>query len=65
VIFEATVTFDEQDGRTRVTMRARFESAAEKARVMREYGAYEGALQTLDRLAHHLTVRTHQSGSVE
>ena len=35
------ITFDEQDDRTRVTMRARFRSAAEKARVMREYGAYE------------------------
>jgi uncharacterized protein YndB with AHSA1/START domain len=58
VVFEATVTFDEQDGRTRVTMRARFGSAVEKARVMREYGAYEGALQTLDRLAQHLISRT-------
>jgi len=65
VIFEATVTFDEQDDRTRVTMRARFRSAAEKARVMREYGAYEGAHQMLDRLAQHLITRTTGTRNVE
>jgi uncharacterized protein YndB with AHSA1/START domain len=63
--FEATVTFDEQDGRTRVTMRARFASAAEKARIMREYGAYEGAHQMFDRLAQHLAGRTDNPLNVE
>ena len=65
VSFEATVTFDEQDGRTRVTMRARFVSAAEKARILRDYGAYEGAHQMFDRLAHHLATRTDNRPPVE
>jgi uncharacterized protein YndB with AHSA1/START domain len=63
--YEATVTFDEQGGRTRVTMRARFDSAAEKARIMREYGAYEGAHQMFDRLARHLIGRSGGPGHVE
>ena len=65
VSFEATVTFDDQNGRTRVTMRARFASAAEKARILREYGAYEGAHQMFDRLAQHLTRRSDGRPHVE
>lgn len=64
-LFEATVTFDDQDGRTRVTMRARFASAAEKARILREFGAYEGAHQMFDRLAQYLTSRTRGPEHVE
>ena len=64
-LFEATVTFDDRDGRTRVTMRARFNSAAEKARILRDFGAYEGAHQMFDRLAAYLTGRTRGADSVE
>lgn len=54
VRFHATVTFVEESGGTRVTMRSLFESAAERDRVVREYGAIEGGKQTLERLAKHL-----------
>jgi uncharacterized protein YndB with AHSA1/START domain len=54
VQFHVTVTFDEQGGKTRLTMRSLFKSAAERDRVVEEYGAIEGGKQTLDRLAEHL-----------
>jgi uncharacterized protein YndB with AHSA1/START domain len=49
-----TVTFASQGGKTRLTMRSLFASAAERDRVVKEYHAIEGANQTLDRLAAHL-----------
>jgi uncharacterized protein YndB with AHSA1/START domain len=52
--FEVTVTFDEQGTQTRLTMRTLFESGAERDRVVKEYGASEGARQTLERLAQYL-----------
>jgi uncharacterized protein YndB with AHSA1/START domain len=48
--FEVTVTFDEQGGKTELTMRMRFKSAAESDKVVKDYGAIEGAKSTLDRL---------------
>lgn len=51
VIFKTLVTFTEEDGKTRVTMRATFPTAAERDRVTQEYGAVEGGQQTLSRLA--------------
>jgi uncharacterized protein YndB with AHSA1/START domain len=54
--FEVTVDFAEQDGKTKLTMRSVFLSAAERDRVVKEYGAIEGAKQTLDRLEEQLTV---------
>jgi uncharacterized protein YndB with AHSA1/START domain len=48
--FEVTVTFAEQGGATKLTMRMLFASAAERDRMVREFGAIEGANQTLDRL---------------
>lgn len=54
VAFHTTVTFAEVSGKTRVTLRAVFPSAAERDRVAREYGAVEGGQQTLARLAEHL-----------
>jgi uncharacterized protein YndB with AHSA1/START domain len=54
--FETTVVFERDDVGTRVTFRALFASAAERRQVIEEYGAYEGAHQTLDRLADHLRV---------
>lgn len=54
VEFRNTVTFEDLGGRTRLTMRAVFPSAAERDRVAREYGAVEGGEQTLARLAEYL-----------
>lgn len=54
VLFRTTVTFVEQDGKTTLTMRAEFPSAAERERVIREYGADKGAVETLSRLASYL-----------
>ena len=41
-------------GRTRLTMHAVFPSAAERERVVREYGADKGAVETLARLGNYL-----------
>jgi uncharacterized protein YndB with AHSA1/START domain len=54
VQFRVTVTFEDLGGKTRLTMRAVFPSAAERDRVAKDYGAVEGAQQTLARLAEHL-----------
>ena len=52
--FQNTVTFEEQSGKTKLTMRMLFPSAEELERVVKEYGAIEGGNQTLDRLAEYL-----------
>lgn len=49
-----TVNFDEQDGKTELTLRMRFITVEERDRVVREYGAVEGGQQTLERLAEHI-----------
>jgi uncharacterized protein YndB with AHSA1/START domain len=54
VQFQTTVTFEELDRKTRLTMRALFPSADERNRVIKEYGADKGAVQTLARLADYL-----------
>ncbi len=54
VHFYTTVTFEELDRKTRLTMRALFPSAAERDRVIKDYGADKGAMQTLARLADYL-----------
>jgi uncharacterized protein YndB with AHSA1/START domain len=48
--FDVTVTFEERDGKTAVTLRSVFESAEIKQQVAEEYGAIEGLHQTLERL---------------
>jgi uncharacterized protein YndB with AHSA1/START domain len=56
VQFEATWTFEAVDaGRTRLTIRMVFPSAQDRDRTVRDFGAVEGAKQTLERLAEHLT----------
>jgi uncharacterized protein YndB with AHSA1/START domain len=52
--FQVTVTFAAQGGKTHLTMRMRFPTAAERDRVVKEYGAIEGANQTLGRLGQYL-----------
>ncbi len=53
-IFDVTVTFEDEGGRTKLTMRFVFPTAADKEKVVREFGAIEGANQHLDHLAKHL-----------
>lgn len=52
--FEATWTFEALGDKTRLTLRMLFPSAADRDRVVKEYGAIEGGKQTLARLAEHL-----------
>jgi uncharacterized protein YndB with AHSA1/START domain len=54
VQFRTTVTFEDLDGKTRLTLHAVFPSAAERDRVIKDYGADKGAVQTLSRLADYL-----------
>jgi uncharacterized protein YndB with AHSA1/START domain len=58
VRFETTVTFEEfGKDRTRIVWHGTFPSAAERARVIKEYGADKGLAQTLARLAEHVETR--------
>jgi len=50
VQFRTTVTFEDLGGKTKLTMRGVFSSAAERDRVVKEYGADKGMIQTLGRL---------------
>lgn len=50
VQFKAVITFEEQDGKTLVTLRNIFPTAEALAHVVKEYGAIEGGKQTLGRL---------------
>jgi uncharacterized protein YndB with AHSA1/START domain len=52
--FQVTVTFAEQGGKTKLTMRMLFKSAEELNKVVKEFGAIEGANSTLDRLEEQL-----------
>jgi len=51
VRFKTTVLFEDMGATTRLTMRMDFPSADERARVIKEYGADKGVVQTLSRLA--------------
>ena len=54
VQFRTTVTFADISGKTRLTLHAVFPSAAARERVIKQYGADKGAVQTLSRLADYL-----------
>jgi len=54
VHFHAHTTFEDLNGQTRITMRNVLPSKAVRDKVVREYGAIEGAQQTLERFAQHL-----------
>jgi uncharacterized protein YndB with AHSA1/START domain len=51
VQFRQTILFEDIDGKTRLTWRGDFPSAAERDRVIKEYGAGKGLVQTMARLA--------------
>lgn len=53
-VFRSTVTFAEERGKTRVTMRMVFESATDYDAAVTKFGAIEGGRQTFARLADHL-----------
>jgi uncharacterized protein YndB with AHSA1/START domain len=52
--FKMTVTVAENGGKTELTARMTFESAAKRTRPIKEFGALEGLGQTLERLAEQL-----------
>jgi uncharacterized protein YndB with AHSA1/START domain len=54
VQFRTMVTFDDLGAKTRVTLRGTFPSAEERARVIWEYGADKGLVQTLARLGEYV-----------
>jgi len=54
VNFHVTVTFEAQGEKTKLTMQSVFPTAEERDRVVEEYGALEGAKQTLARLGEYL-----------
>jgi uncharacterized protein YndB with AHSA1/START domain len=56
VQFRTPVTFEDIDGRTRLSMRGTFPSMEERARVIKEYGADKGLAQTLSRLDQYVAV---------
>jgi uncharacterized protein YndB with AHSA1/START domain len=58
VSFRSTVSFEQQGDKTRLTLRMVFPTTEERDRVNREYGADEGAIQTIGRLAEHLASAT-------
>lgn len=51
--FQGTVTFEDQGGKTRLTMRMLFPTAAARDAAVEKYGAVEGLDQTLDRLGEY------------
>jgi uncharacterized protein YndB with AHSA1/START domain len=50
-LFDATATFEDQDGKTWITVCMVFESADLRNRVVEEFGAVDGLQQTLRRLS--------------
>jgi uncharacterized protein YndB with AHSA1/START domain len=52
--FFTTVEFADEGGKTGVTIRALFPSAADRERAIREYGAAEGLEQNMDKLAEYV-----------
>lgn len=65
VSFETKVTFENVNGKTKVTMKSVFESEEELERVVKEYGAIEGGKQTLSRLGEYLTTMNGGKGMEE
>jgi uncharacterized protein YndB with AHSA1/START domain len=53
-MFNVIVTFDDEGGKTALTMRAVFKTAAAREFVIRERGAVEGGQQTIGRLEQYV-----------
>jgi uncharacterized protein YndB with AHSA1/START domain len=54
--FRSTVVFERDEAGTRLTLRMQVASAELRRRAIEEFGAYEGGIETLDRLADFLRV---------
>jgi len=52
--FQSTATFEDQDGKTKLTVRMRFESIEEFNTAVKQFGAREGLKQTIWRLEKQL-----------
>ncbi|MGF1609822.1 MAG: SRPBCC domain-containing protein [Kiloniellales bacterium] len=61
--FHVTVTFEAQGGKTKVTLRSVFPSAAARDRVVKDYDAIEGGRQHLARLAGYLETMAQDRGT--
>jgi len=59
--FHVTVTFEEQEGKTLLTMRSVFRTAEERNMVIEKYGALEGGRQTLSRLEAYLSTHINKT----
>jgi uncharacterized protein YndB with AHSA1/START domain len=57
VQFNTTLTFEDLGGKTRLTWHGTFPSAEERARVIMEYGADKGLVQTMARLAEYVAAK--------
>ena len=55
---DLTVTFEDLNGKTRLTMTALFPTPEARNHVVEKYGAIEGGKQTLGRLADYLSHKT-------
>jgi uncharacterized protein YndB with AHSA1/START domain len=55
VQFQTMVTFEDAGAKTKLSWRMDFRSAAERDRVIKEYGADKGLVETLGRLAEYLS----------
>jgi uncharacterized protein YndB with AHSA1/START domain len=52
--FHVTVTFEDQGGKTKLSMQMLFKTAEERDQVVEKYGAVEGLKQNLDKLSDYL-----------
>jgi uncharacterized protein YndB with AHSA1/START domain len=64
-LFLATISFNDLGGKTEVQMRSTFSTAAERERVVNEFGAIEGGKQTLAKLGDYLATITNQGNNNE
>ena len=62
VRFQQTISFTDEDGGTRLTIRIAFPSAEERDRNVREYRSIEGGRQMFDRLEAHLQEKDKPAG---
>jgi uncharacterized protein YndB with AHSA1/START domain len=53
-MFETTVSFEERDGATEITLHSLFATKAQRDHVVEHYGAIEGGHQTLARLEEYV-----------
>jgi uncharacterized protein YndB with AHSA1/START domain len=63
VQFRQAITFEDLGGRTRIVWRGDFPSAAERDRVIKEYGADTGLVQTMARLADYVAAQSARSAA--